>query len=120
MEFLLAIAPVLGYAAFLLTLLFLVWGICKIFKIEQKIPYGKLIALLILLTMVFSGLKIITSPITRPVATEVIDDTHMHKVDASVVLVAPKAKDNSFKPESVDTSVTDNPEIIEHNQTTQK
>ncbi|CAL9999179.1 hypothetical protein VPHD480_0418 [Vibrio phage D480] len=117
MEFLLPVLPVLGIAAFLLLALFFIWFVMKLTKTKNvEVPFAKIILTIVVFTVVASGVKLVTSPITRPVMTEVVDDTGAHKVDADIVLVAPTANDNSFKPEPVDTSPTREDEIRSHSK----
>lgn len=115
MEFLLPILPVVGAAVIVFLLMFLVAFIAKLCKFDLKFPYGRVSLAVIVLTIVFSAYKVITSPITRPVITEVKNDIGQYQVPQDTLLVLPVAKDNSFEPEFVDTSVTDNAKIKDHN-----
>ncbi|ALP47227.1 hypothetical protein phiGrn1_0072 [Vibrio phage phi-Grn1] len=89
----------------------------KIFKLDIKLPYGKIITAALLLTVAASGFKIATSPITRPTVNEAINDTDKYKVDAFTELEAPVLEDKSFKAEDVDVTTLDNEERIkEHSK----
>ncbi|AGN30011.1 hypothetical protein VPFG_00003 [Vibrio phage nt-1] len=118
MEFLLVVAPVVGLLSVVLLALLIVYIISSIFKIKVVLPYGKIIAASVLLTLVFSGYKIATSPITRPTATEVVTDVHKHKVDEFKKIEAPVMKNNAFTPEEVDVTTLKSEELIKNHSAT--
>ncbi len=115
MEFLLAIAPVVGIFVIVLLALLIVFIMSKIFKYDVKLPYGKIILATLVLTTIVSGYKVFTSPITRPTVNEAVNDTARYEVDPMIKLEAPKANDNSFKSEEVDvTTLKSEDKIKEH------
>ncbi|WZW73004.1 hypothetical protein [Vibrio phage TCU-VP03-AIR1] len=118
MEFLLVLAPVVGVFVSLLLILLVAFILSKIFKFDLKLPYGKIIAVALVLTLAAGAFKVFTSPITRPTATEVVNDTAKYKVDPMTTVEAPKMVDKSFKAEEVDVTTLNSEERIKsHNAT---
>ncbi|AJT61147.1 hypothetical protein [Vibrio phage XZ1] len=114
MEFLLPVLPIIGMFVILLLILAVSFFMAKIFKLDIKLPYGKIITAALLLTVAASGFKIATSPITRPTMNEAVNDTAKYKVDEFTELEAPVLEDKSFKAEDVDVTTLDSEERIKN------
>ncbi len=112
MEFLLPVLPVVGFSSVLFLVMIAMWIVTKLCKVELKFPYGRVSVAIIAFTILFSVFKLVTSPITRPVMTDVKNDTYQYQVDPEAKLEAPTLESKSFTPEKVDTTTLEREDEI--------
>jgi hypothetical protein len=102
MEFLLVLVPIVGISTLVVLSLFLVVLTSWIFKFEHGLPVGKILLVTVILAVVASGYKLVTSPLTRPTVNQPLNDLQKYQVDSFNEIEMPVLVDKSFKTETVD------------------
>ncbi|AUR86074.1 TMhelix containing protein [Vibrio phage 1.081.O._10N.286.52.C2] len=97
MEFVLALAPIFGIAAFALLALLVIFIVAKLAKQKLAFPYARVIMGILIATVLLGAVKIATSPLTRPSVTPITNDTAAYKVDQFTEIEVPVLTDKTRK-----------------------